>query len=413
MAEGREFALNFRVANPSMPFIEMWGKVSSDPKSGRRHGICQNAVEQRSTENALVPERYLLSTIMDNLTDLIYFKDCESRFIAVNRLFLSRAGFKDQSEIIGKTDRDLYGQVHACEALADEQMIIATGRPIIAIEEKETWPDGHETWVSTSKVPIRDASGKVIGTLGLSRDITERRMANEALASYTRQQEVLIKLGQRGLAGAKVVKLFDYALLLVTQTLNVELGAIFEFQPGGDLMRLIAGVGWNKDCVGSVLGTAGSQTQRTLDTQGLTAFEHLIKEVPYTAATLLRNHGVKSGVSVTIEGASSPFGVLAAHSRHSRSFPQHDVKFLESVANILRIAIERKRIESELRESRDMAEAANRAKSQFLANMSHEIRTPMNGVIGMSELLSDTDLDSNQRDIVDAICTSGENLLTT
>jgi hypothetical protein len=88
-------------------------------------------------------------------------------------------------------------------ALADEQRIIETGQPMVGIEEKETWPDGHETWVSTSKVPIRDASGNVIGTFGLSRDITERKISNEAMANYARQQEAVSHLGQRGLAGAE------------------------------------------------------------------------------------------------------------------------------------------------------------------------------------------------------------------
>jgi CheY-like chemotaxis protein len=77
-------------------------------------------------------------------------------------LFLDRAGFSDQSEIIGKTDRDLYSEEHALAVLADEQKIIETGQPMVGIEEKETWPDGHESWVSTSKVAIRDASGKAL-----------------------------------------------------------------------------------------------------------------------------------------------------------------------------------------------------------------------------------------------------------
>jgi PAS domain S-box-containing protein len=260
------FAVKFRVIYPSVSAIrtlEMGFKVHSDTQGRpqRFSGVCWEVAEHRWPETALVPERYLLATMMDNLTDLIYFKDRESRFTAVNRLFLCRAGLKEQSEIIGKTDKDLYAEEHASAALADERKIIATGEPIVGIEEKETWPDGRETWVSTSKVPIRDASGNVIGTFGLSRDITERRLASEALASYARQQEAVSLLGQRGLAGTEIVELFDQAVQLVAQTLDVELGGIFELQSGGETLRLVAGVGWNGGCIGSAVIPAENQSQ--------------------------------------------------------------------------------------------------------------------------------------------------------
>ena len=193
---------------------------------------------------ALTSPRHRLSTMMDNLPDNIWFKDRESRFVAANRAMLSWTGSKDQSEIVGKTDHDLFSEEHADAALADEQKIIATGQPMVAFDENETWPDGHQTWVSTTKMPWRDASGNVIGIFGWSRDITARR------------------LGERNL----------------------------------------------------------------------------------------------------------------------------------KVAN-------------------KIAEKAGRAKSEFLANMSHEVRTPMNGVMGMTELLLDSDLTQPQRELVETLQTSAESLL--
>jgi two-component system, sensor histidine kinase and response regulator len=246
-----EFEGQFRVVRKSdgaTRLLEMRFQVR--PGTGERRrpfvtGMCWDITERNRTETALVREQYLMAALMDNIPDLIYFKDRESRFIAVNHAMFTRAGFNDQSDMLGKTDKDLYADDHADAALADEKKIVETGVPILGIEEKETWPDGHVTWVSTSKMPLRDAKGNIIGTFGLSRDITDR-----------------------------------------------------------------------------------------------------------------------------------------------------------------------KQVESELLKSKEMAEAANRAKSEFLAVMSHEIRTPMNGVIGMINLLSDTDLTETQRDYLNTIQTSGEALLT-
>jgi two-component system sensor histidine kinase/response regulator len=186
VGKGGEFSSEFQIApfcGSAVRFLEMRFKVHADVEDKARYitGLCWDVTERHRITAALASERHLLSTLMDNLPDNIYFKDRESRFLLVNRAMLTWTGFKDQSEMIGKTDRDLFADEHASAALADEQKIIVTGQPIVGVEEKETWPDGHETWVSTSKVPWRDASGVVIGTLGSSRDITARKLAEQNL----------------------------------------------------------------------------------------------------------------------------------------------------------------------------------------------------------------------------------------
>jgi len=150
-------------------------------------GVCWDVSERSEMENALARERFLLKTLMDTLPDHIYFKDRDSRFIAVNRATAVLFGFKDPADVLGKTDADIFAREHAQAALHDEQEILRTGEPLVNQEEKETWPDGHETWVSTSKLPLRDSNGHIIGTFGLSRDITEKKRAEEKLAALARE----------------------------------------------------------------------------------------------------------------------------------------------------------------------------------------------------------------------------------
>jgi two-component system sensor histidine kinase/response regulator len=122
-----------------------------------------------------------LRTLMDTIPDSIYFKDRQSRFIRVNKTLARLAGVEDPCELLGKSDFDLFTDEHARQAYEDEQEILRTGQPLVGKEEKETWPDGRITWVSTTKMPFRDTQGQIIGTFGSSRDITERKRVEEEL----------------------------------------------------------------------------------------------------------------------------------------------------------------------------------------------------------------------------------------
>lgn len=119
----------------------------------------------------------LLNALLDSIPDHIYFKDMNSRFIQVSRSLARWVGLNAASEAIGHTDFDFFGPEHANAALADEQRIIETGEPLLGTEEKETWPDRPETWVSTSKLPLRNQAGEIVGTFGISHDITARKQA--------------------------------------------------------------------------------------------------------------------------------------------------------------------------------------------------------------------------------------------
>ncbi|MBA3936519.1 MAG: PAS domain-containing protein, partial [Planctomycetes bacterium] len=119
----------------------------------------------------------LLDTLVATIPDHIYFKDRRSRFTLVNQAMVELFHVDSADGLIGRTDFDFFTHEHAQKAYDDEQEIMRTGRPILGQEELETWPDGTETWASTTKVPLRDATGAIIGTFGISRNITATKHA--------------------------------------------------------------------------------------------------------------------------------------------------------------------------------------------------------------------------------------------
>jgi PAS domain S-box-containing protein len=132
-------------------------------------------VRERSAE--LTRQQYILSTFMENVPDHIYFKDLQSRITRANRAHAINLQFSDPVEEIGKSDFDFFPEGQARVKYDQEQEIIRTGQPILNWEE----PDGSGGWVLTTKMPLRDEHGHIIGTFGISRDITELKQAQAAL----------------------------------------------------------------------------------------------------------------------------------------------------------------------------------------------------------------------------------------
>ncbi len=117
----------------------------------------------------------LLSALLENIPEKVYFKDRQSRFILVSRSQIRTLGRTRASEVLGRTDFDFYTEEHARQALEDEQRILRTGDPMLGKLEKETRADGRITWAVTTKLPLRNAAGEIIGTFGVSEDVTGKK----------------------------------------------------------------------------------------------------------------------------------------------------------------------------------------------------------------------------------------------
>jgi len=172
-----------------------------------------NAMARRLTSLALEKERLLVTALGANTPDHIYFKDLKSRFIWANQSLATTFGLSSPDEVVGKTDRDFFTGEHAEEALADEQRVIRTGKPIIAKEEKETWPDGSETWVSTAKMPLRNAQGEIVGTFGISRDITQRKREEVDRRKIEEKMQHTQKLESLGVLSGGIAHDFNNLLM--------------------------------------------------------------------------------------------------------------------------------------------------------------------------------------------------------
>jgi len=364
-----------------------------------------------------IEEHYkLLSCLLDYIPDRIYFKDKQGAFVLVSRSEAEYLGACDPAEVIGKTDFDYFEPTLAQAALEDEQELMRLGRSITGKEEKKRLLDGRTGWALVTKIPLRDADGGIIGTCGISKDITALKETEEALykanAALASQKALL----EQSMAELQQTKLELVQQLALRERVEDELvrakreaeeassGLGPFFQVALDMLCIAGMDGYFKRINPAFCTTLG-YTEKEMLGRPFLEFVHPEDRSKTVAAVerlegglnlvnFINRYQHKDGGYLWIEWTAAPNAGQTAIYAAARNITQ------------------RIQTEDELRMAREAAEAANQAKSTFLANMSHEIRTPMNGVLGMTELLLNTRMTGDQRSYLNLVRQSADSLMT-
>lgn len=291
------------------------------------------------------------------------------------------------------------GREMSAEALP-MQKACATGEPVQEQEIELVRQDGSTVTILMSATPLFDDEGTVRGAVGAFLDVTQSRADRREAETRARQQRAVARLGLRALQAETVQEIFNEAVHVVRDTLDVEFVEILECLPGEDGLLLRAGVGWEEDLVGTTRVPVGHNSQAgfTLLSDGPVIVEDLEKEDRFTGPELLSRHGVRSGVTTIIPARDGPWGVLGAQTQALRSFETHDVHFIQAVASMISAVLERELVEEQLRQSE--AELALRVAQEGLrraerlasigtlaAGIAHEINNPINSILMTAETL--------------------------
>jgi PAS domain S-box-containing protein len=347
----------------------------------------ERIAELENAERKSRHDSILLRTLIDNLPDPIYAKDTSCRKTLTNLADVHNVGCESEAEVIGKDDFAFFPKDVAERFFEDDQSVIRSGRAVVNREEIMIDSLGRKRWLLTTKLPLRDEKGDIVGLVGLGRDITDRKVADELRKEESEKLQLIFENAFDGIS-------------------------IFEEHPDSKQRKLI-------ECNTKYAEMAGRTREELLkigSTQSIS--RPLSHDNAQSINQVAAFHGMFSWIrpdgkeniieynAVPIEMGGKTCTIGIDHDVTERT--KADLQIKEQIRIIAEQNIE-------LEKARDLAMQANKTKSAFLANMSHELRTPLNAIIGYSEMLIEEMADPSQvqyREDLDKIRLAGRNLLS-
>lgn len=355
-----------------IPTLENLAIVVDEPLAGERgaprHLIRQvsDLTARKTMEDALAMERHLLHALLDNVPDHVYFKDLESRFLRISTANARWLNVADPSVVLGQTDFDYFAPEHASKALADEQKILQTREPLLNVEEKESWPDGRVTWVSTSKMPLRDAAGNIIGTFGVSTDITARKLAEEERERLLREMEAQatelrsavqdMTIIQETMAALTAALTFDEAIDILMESTVAALKAdrVSMFTLDGEQLTrvgLYPADATQRVQIGDVVSLADYPlTRQVIESRRALAVSVDSPELQEHARRSFIEGGIAANATTPLIGRAGVVGTLVVSlMTPGRVFTDHDMRMLQTLADQTTLTFENIRLLERMR----------------------------------------------------------------
>jgi PAS domain S-box-containing protein len=345
-------------------FIELYKKTS-----------LINAHAEQERERARLQSLKILQASEDRFLKVIRslaigvgLMDLNGRLISINPRLQTMLGYPPED----LNGRFLFDLIHPDDTALDLELYqaLAQGkRDNYQLEHRYVRKDNELLWGHLTVSLIRDSDNEPSFVIAMIENVTERKQTEQELQARLVELDFVAGLGQRALTGIDIQEFMNEIVKGVAQTLNVEYCKILELLHDQPAFGFRAGVGWQEGLIGTKIGgnALNSQAGYTLL---LLANEPLIindlrTESRFWVPTLLRNHNVISGMSVTISGKKEPFGVLGVYTTSLRVFTKDDINFLKTVANVLALAIEHKNTEKERDRILMEAAAAHRIKDEL------------------------------------------------